>query len=170
MCMYVKHVMVIIHGRITMCSIYHCPYLRPTRLKAKASSMYTESIEKLKAVLSAMQNMSDKRGRLEKRLRQELKTEIQTLREGRREGAAGSGEQAGEELKQKLGEQQVEIAALEADVAKVSDTSYTDFIFHSFCISFSCSALVYSGSRNAWNWLQTRKWPWTLQLFPGLAK
>ena len=97
--------------------------------------MYTESIEKLKAVLSAMQNMSDKRGRLEKRLRQELKAEIQTLREGGREEEedAGSGEQVGDELKQKLREQQMEIAALEADVAKVSDTN---FIFYSCCILF----------------------------------
>ena len=77
--------------------------------------MYTESIEKLKAVLSAMQNMSEKRGKLEKRLRHQLETEIRTLR-GKSAEDRGP---PGDEPSQKAWEQEARIAALEADVAKV---------------------------------------------------
>ena len=91
--------------------------------------LYSESIDKLKAVLSAMHNMSQKRENLEKNLRFKLEGEIRRLRkEG---GGGGGGEGGGEEeeeqledmkkgsLSDHLAELRLQNAALEADVVKV---------------------------------------------------
>ena len=83
--------------------------------QSKAALMYTESIEKLKAVLSAMQNMSKKREGLERRLHTALEGEITQLREARpvaRRWGVPSNKESG--LADKT-----TIAKLEADVAKV---------------------------------------------------
>ena len=91
--------------------------------------IYSESINKLKAVLSAMHTMSQKRENLEKKLRFKLEREIRCLREERererREGGGGGegegpdGEGREESVIEKLAELQLQNAALEADVVKV---------------------------------------------------
>ena len=82
--------------------------------------MYSESIEKLRSVIVAMQTTSERREQLEKRMRSQLEKELKQLRGERREG--GSGEEEGEGVegwRQRVVEQEGKIAALEADVAKV---------------------------------------------------
>ena len=74
--------------------------------------MYTESIEKLKSVLSAMQNMSQKREQLEKRLRTQLLMEISRLK-------GVSGESESNSRRETRSELFVRVATLEADVNKV---------------------------------------------------
>ena len=76
--------------------------------------VYSESIDKLKAVLSAMHNMSHKREKLEKKLRFQLEREIRRLK---KEG--GSEAMHEENVAEKLAELQAKNAALEADVVKV---------------------------------------------------
>lgn len=83
--------------------------------------MYSESIEKLRSVLLAMQGTSEKRERLEKRMRNQLERELKQLRgekrgRGNEEGDSGEGV---EEWKQRVVEQEGSISTLEADVAKV---------------------------------------------------
>ena len=87
--------------------------------------MYSESIEKLRSVLLAMQGTSEKRERLEKRMRNQLERELQQLRgekqgRGSEEGDGGEGVQ---EARRRMMEQEGRITTLEADVAKVRRTS-----------------------------------------------
>lgn len=77
--------------------------------------MYAERIEKLKSILSAMQNMSQKREHLEKRLRAQLTSEISRLK-GESDKAEESGSNSHRETRSEL---LVRVAALEADVSKV---------------------------------------------------
>ncbi len=79
------------------------------------SKMYSQSIDKLKSVLSTMQNMSAKREKLEKHLRGQLLAEIRRLKGGSMEaGSNGRKETHGELL--------VKTATLEADLIKVGLT------------------------------------------------
>ena len=78
--------------------------------------VYSESIDKLKAVLSAMHNMSHKREQLEKNLRFQLEREIKRLKEHRKGSVNGEGRA------EKLAELQLRSSTLEADVVKVSHT------------------------------------------------
>ena len=83
--------------------------------------MYSESIEKLRSVIVAMQTTSERREQLEKRMRSQLEKELKQLRGERREGGGGE-EEEGEGVegwRQRVVEQEGKIAALEADVAKV---------------------------------------------------
>ena len=91
----------------------HTHTLTLTHSQARAAVLYSESIEKLHQVLAAMQNMSQKRERLEKRLRSQLSAEIRELRGEK--GAGPEGEGAGTEDCQL----QSRVVTLEADVAKV---------------------------------------------------
>ena len=83
--------------------------------------MYSESIEKLRSVIVAMQTTSERREQLEKRMRSQLEKELKQLRGERQEGRGGE-EEDGEGVegwRQRVVEQEGKIAALEADVAKV---------------------------------------------------
>ena len=91
--------------------------------------MYSESIEKLKGVLQAMQNASHKREKLEKQLREQLQSEIARLKEGRGGGggvaadttAAGATGRTNSKLEKQatLSELQQQVLLLETEVAKV---------------------------------------------------
>ena len=85
-------------------------------MQVHAATVYTESIEKLKSVLMAMQAMSQKREKLEKRVRSQLETEIRQLKSVNTEGVCG---EEIEVLRQKVTEKDGKIVSLEADVAKV---------------------------------------------------
>ena len=88
--------------------------------------MYSESIEKLRSVIVAMQSTSERREILEKRMRSQLEKELKQLRGERREGGGGKEEEEGEGVerwRQRVVEQEGKIAALEADVAKVGVVS-----------------------------------------------
>lgn len=74
--------------------------------------VYSESIDKLKAVLSAMHNMSQKREKLEKKLRFQLEREIRRLK-------GDGGEEKEENVTDKLTELRLKNPALEADIVKV---------------------------------------------------
>ena len=99
--------------------------------------VYSESIEKLKGVLQAMQNASQKREKLEKQLREQLQSEISRLKESTAAGAdstAGGG--AGRtNSKQEKSELQQQILLLETEVAKVCTDSLhiSNSIFTSSC-------------------------------------
>ena len=85
------------------------------------AQMYSESIEKLKSVLSAMQNTSQNREKLEKKLRTQLQKEINRLK----------GKPTKEEkLKETKSDLQRRIATLESDVAKVHAYNYTYMFLH----------------------------------------
>lgn len=86
-------------------------------LQSKTAILYSESIDKLKAVLSAMHNMSQKREKLEKKLRFQLESEICQLK-----GKDGEGKEK-EDIADGLAEMKLQNATLESDVVKVS--SYT---------------------------------------------
>ena len=79
--------------------------------------LYSESIDKLKAVLSAMHNMSQKREKLEKQLRFQLESEMRRLKEGEGEEHAKE-----ENMEDKMAEMKLQNAALESDVVKVSSS------------------------------------------------
>ena len=102
--------------------------------------MYSESIEKLKGVLQAMQNASQKRERLEKQLREQLQSEINQLKGG---GGAGRTNSKVKETQAIPAELQQQILMLETDVAKVCCRSlsgkgpYPPVIIHSWDISIS---------------------------------
>ena len=81
--------------------------------------MYSESIEKLKGVLQAMQNASQKRERLEKQLREQLRNEINQLKGGGGAGGAGRTNLKVKETQAIPAELQQQILMLETDVAKV---------------------------------------------------
>ena len=88
--------------------------------------MYSESIEKLRSVIVAMQSTSERREILEKRMRSQLEKELKQLRGERWEGGGGKEEEEGEGVerwRQRVVEQEGKIAALEADVAKVGVVS-----------------------------------------------
>lgn len=74
--------------------------------------MYSQSIDKLKSVLSAMQSMSAKREKLEKHLRGQLLAEIQRLKGG----SVGGGSNG---IKKTPADLLVKVATLEADLIKV---------------------------------------------------
>lgn len=76
------------------------------------SQMYSQSIEKLKSVLSTMQSMSQKREKLEQHLREQLLTEIQRLKGGSGGGGSNGRNESYSELL-------VKVASLEADLIKV---------------------------------------------------
>ncbi len=76
--------------------------------------VYSESIDKLKAVLSAMHNMSHKREKLEKKLRFQQEMEIRRLK--KEEGSKTVNE---EDIAEKMAELQLKNATLDADVVKV---------------------------------------------------
>ena len=110
--------------------------LLPRSLQNKAASVYTESIEKLRSVLSAMQTMSQKRERLEKGVRRQLEADIQRLK----------GEKGEEEEVQPRTELEGRIATLQADVAKVRDhlNAVTVATLHFMLLSGStCSNYCY---------------------------
>ena len=77
--------------------------------------MYSESIEKLKGVLQAMQNASQKRERLEKQLREQLQNEINQLKGG----GVGKTSSKVKETQAIPAELQQQMLMLETDVAKV---------------------------------------------------
>jgi hypothetical protein len=86
--------------------------------------VYSESIEKLKGVLQAMQNASHKREKLEKQLREQLQSEITRLKDsgtGAADtgGAGGAGRTNSKQEKATLSELQQQILLLETEVAKV---------------------------------------------------
>ena len=95
--------------------------------------MYSESIEKLKGVLQAMQNASQKREKLEKQLREQLQSEISQLKGGGA-GAAGTGRTNSKQREKQTtpSEIQQQILLLEADVAKV-------------CLCYSMCLIINSG-------------------------
>lgn len=76
--------------------------------------MYSESIEKLRGVLGAMQTMSQKREKLEKKLRSQLEGEIHRLKKE-------LPNQAGEEIDivDSLAELEIQNTSLAADGVKV---------------------------------------------------
>ena len=82
--------------------------------------VYSESIDKLKAVLSAMHNMSHKRERLEKKVRFQLEREIRWLK--KEEGRESVDE---ENMVERLAELQSKNATLDADVVKVCSSTYS---------------------------------------------
>ena len=97
-------------------------------LQTSIALVYSESIEKLKGVLQAMQNASQKREKLEKQLREQLQSEISRLKESNTaagaDSAAGGG--AGRtNSKQEKSELQQQILLLETEVAKVCADVYT---------------------------------------------
>lgn len=95
--------------------MFACPSSH-IQLQSKTAILYSESIDKLKAVLSAMHNMSQKREKLEKKLRFQLESEISHLKK-----MEGEDKEGGEEnLTDKLSEMKLYNAALESDVVKVS--------------------------------------------------
>ena len=108
-------------------------------LQTSIALVYSESIEKLKGVLQAMQNASQKREKLEKQLREHLQSEISRLKEGIAAGAdtaAGGGAGAGRtNSEQEKSELQQQILLLETEVAKVcADILYiSNSIFTSSC-------------------------------------
>lgn len=84
-------------------------------LQTNIALVYSESIEKLKGVLQAMQNASHKREKLEKQLREQLQGEITRLKEGT--GADTGGGVTGKQAT--LSDLQQQILLLETEVAKV---------------------------------------------------
>ena len=75
--------------------------------------MYSESIEKLRSVIVAMQSTSERREKLEKRMRSQLEKELKQLRGEKREGGGGEEEGEGvERWRQRVVEQEGKIAAL----------------------------------------------------------
>jgi len=92
-------------------------------MQAKVSRVYSESIEKLHEVLSAMQEMSLKRGRLEKKVRSQLEGEMRRLRDGlptnmRTSGGPGGNLEMVEELRDAKIELEILNTSLAADCAK----------------------------------------------------
>ena len=86
-------------------------------MQTNIALMYSESIEKLKGVLQAMQYASQKRENLEKQLREQLQSEI-----GRLKGGTGTSAGAGKNSSKQRAtpsEFQQQILLLEAEVAKV---------------------------------------------------
>ena len=82
--------------------------------------VYSESIEKLRAVLSAMQSTSQKREKLEKKMRSQLEKQISRLKK-----EVDGSHVRDEECSDSLAALQIQNTALEADIAKV-------------CISIPC--------------------------------
>ncbi len=91
-------------------------YISLPHLQDHTATVYTESIEKLRSVLLAMQTMSQKREQLEKRVRSQLEAEIRQLKAGAGERVDGK---ETEGLIEEVTEQASKIATLEGDVAKV---------------------------------------------------
>ena len=73
---------------------------------------YSESIEKLRAVLSTMQSMSQKRESLEKKLRSQLEGEIRRLKQE-------TVSEVENDTESNIAENLIQNASLEADVVKV---------------------------------------------------
>ena len=90
--------------------------------QSKTAVIYSESIDKLKSVLSAMHNMSQKREKLEKNLRFKLEREIKRLKVERGEEGTDGHTSEGDSVGIKLAELQLQNTALEADVVKVRET------------------------------------------------
>ena len=85
-------------------------------LQTNIALVYSESIEKLKGVLQAMQNASQKRERLEKQLREQLQNEINQLKGG---GAGRTTNSKVKETQPSPAELQQQVLILETDVATV---------------------------------------------------
>ena len=81
--------------------------------------MYSASIDKLRSVLVAMQTTSSKRADLEQRLRGQLELRVQQLQQSTEE--RDKNDAAGE--KKRVGQLEIAVTALEADVVKVLYTS-----------------------------------------------
>ena len=77
--------------------------------------MYSASIDKLRSVLVAMQTTSSKRADLEQRLRGQLELRVQQLQQSTKEREKN--DTTGE--KQRVGQLEIAVATLEADVVKV---------------------------------------------------
>ena len=91
-------------------------------LQTNIALVYSESIEKLKGVLQAMQNASQKREKLEKQLREQLQSEIGRLKggTGADTGIGGTGKtNSKQEKPATLSELKQQILFLETEVAKV---------------------------------------------------
>ena len=91
--------------------------------QAGISRVYSESIEKLHGVLSAMQEMSQKRELLEKKLRSQLEGEMRRLRDGlptslRTSRGPGGNSEMVEELRDAQIELEILNTSLAADCAK----------------------------------------------------
>ena len=74
--------------------------------------MYSQSIDKLKSVLTTMQSMSQKREKLEKHLREQLLAEIGRLKGSKVESRADG-------MKESKSDLLMRVATLEADLIKV---------------------------------------------------
>ena len=89
-------------------------------LQTNIALVYSESIEKLKGILVAMQNASQKREKLEKQLREQLQIEIGQLKGG---SGGGGGRTNSKLVKEKsstsVSDLQQQVLLLEAEVAKV---------------------------------------------------
>ena len=96
-------------------------------MQTNIALVYSESIEKLRGVLEAMQNAGHKREKLERRLREQLQSEICRLK-GTTNGTVSGGERVGGagrtnfKQKEKIAtprELHQQVLLLEAEVAKV---------------------------------------------------
>lgn len=112
-------------------------------MQTKTALIYSESIDKLKSVLSAMHNMSQKREKLEKKLRFKLEREIRRLKAEMGEEVANGHLTEGEGLSSKLAELQLQNATLEADIVKVCYL-LVDFASGSTCFVDATSVIVWT--------------------------
>ena len=85
-------------------------------LQSRIAQVYSESIEKLRGVLTAMQNMSQKREGLEKKLRSQLEGEIRRLKKNLPVRNKEDGD-----LTEALTNLQIEKTSLAADCVKVRE-------------------------------------------------
>ena len=110
-------------------------------MQTNIALMYSESIEKLKGVLQAMQYASQKRENLEKQLREQLQSEIDQLKGGT--GASASAGKATLKQRATPSELQQQILQLEAEVAKVCLYSRfpIEYLLGADCALFSCKHL-----------------------------
>ena len=106
-------------------TMYNCMFSQLSitcTLQTNIALVYSESIEKLKGVLQAMQNAGQKREKLEKQLREQLQSEIGRLKggTGADTGVRGTGRtNSKQEKPATLSELQQQILLLETEVAKV---------------------------------------------------
>ena len=100
-------------------------------LQTNIALVYSESIEKLKGVLLAMQNASQKREKLEKQLREQLQSEISQLKGG---GGGRNNSKLTKEKPSSVAELQQQILLLEADVAKVCFVTSEEYCLRTHAI------------------------------------
>ncbi len=103
-------------------------------MQTNIAFVYSESIEKLRGVLSAMQNMSQKRERLENSIRSQLEREIRRL--NREEG---KGEENDEESLVQL---KLQNTALRSDVVKVIFSDATHNAYPPLHVTSTCTNYI----------------------------